>query len=123
MDAVAMADRDGPFDVKPDHLARWMLLAPDQRVAPDEIVGLGLERHGEADARLEWVGLIREVIAGEDQSGLDPNHIEGGQAHRRQSVCRSLGPDRVEDLARVPGVAPDLVAQLARVAGPRQHDR
>ena len=51
-----------------------MLLALDQRVTADEV--LIAERHGEPDARLERVDLVVELVAGEDQAGLDPETIE-----------------------------------------------
>src|SRR6185312_16483359 len=55
MDAVTMADGDIGIDVEPDQLSRRVFLAPDKRLAADEIVGLGFQRHGEADARLERI--------------------------------------------------------------------
>ena len=123
MHAVAMADIDIGVDVEPDQFARRVFLAADQRLAADEIVGLGLQRHGEADASLERIGLVGEFIAGEDQPGLDAHHVERRHAHRLQPVRLAGLPHRVEHFFRVARMAQDLVAELAGVAGARDHDR
>ena len=68
----------------PTNLRAGMLLPPDQRLAPDEVIGLGFQRHGKPDPRLERVGLVAEIIAREDQPRLDPHHVQRGKAHRLQ---------------------------------------
>ena len=77
----------------------------------------------EPDPRLERVDLLVELVAGEDQPRLDPNHVERVQAERREPVRLAGLPDRVPDGLGVARMAPDLVAELARVAGARDHDR
>src|SRR5262245_14989052 len=52
MDAVAMTDRIIGGDVEPHQPVPRMVAPLDQRLAPDEILRLALERHGEADAGL-----------------------------------------------------------------------
>jgi hypothetical protein len=80
IDRIAVMSRLLPFDLKPDEAPLRCRLAPDQRLLADEVAGLGAERHGEADAGLERVGFIAEFVAGEDEPGLDPQHIERFEA-------------------------------------------
>ena len=54
-----------------------MLLGPDQGIATDEVVLLGLEWNREADAGLEGVRLVAELGTGVDQSGLHAQHVQG----------------------------------------------
>ena len=44
-------------DLFRDRIADWVQVAADQRLAPDEVRGLGFQRHGKADPGLEGVGL------------------------------------------------------------------
>ena len=111
-----------PDDLQPDQLSRRMFLAADQRRAADEIVLLGLQRHGEADAGLERIGLVGKFRAGEDQPRLDAHHVERRHAHRLQAVRLAGFPHRVEHFFRVARVAENLVAELAGVAGARDDD-
>ena len=76
MNAVAMANLCIAVYVQAHQLAGRVFLAPDQRVAADEILGFGFQRHGKTDARFEWVGLVAEIIACKDQSGFDPHHVQ-----------------------------------------------
>src|SRR5690625_837337 len=109
------------FEVEAHQLACRMGLALIQHRSPDEVVFLGLEGHGKADARLEWVGLVAEFIAGEDQTRLDANHVQRGQAEGREAMWLPRLPDGFEYGLGVLGVAEHLVAELAGVTGPR-HD-
>lgn len=43
MDAIAMSDRLIGLDIEPDHQVTRVLLAPDQSLAPDEIILLGFQ--------------------------------------------------------------------------------
>ena len=118
-----MAHIDIAVDIEPHQHARGMFLAPDQRLAPDEIVRLGLERHGKADPGLERVGLVAEIIAGKDQPSLDPHHVQRLQPHRADAMGLTRLPHRVEHRARMFGMAEDLVSQLAGIAGAADHHR
>ena len=100
-----------------------MLLPPQQRLAADEVLVLRVERHGEADAGLERIGLVAELVAGEDQAGLDAHHVERFEAERHQPVRLARLPDGVEHGERVLRMAEDLVAELAGIAGARDDDR
>ena len=59
--------------------------ALDQRLLADEVV-LGVELDREADARLERVDLVVELVAGEDQPGLDADHVERLEPERLEPV-------------------------------------
>src|SRR5688572_30093287 len=50
MHAITMADLLVGIDLEPNQHLAWIVLAPDEGLAPDEIVGFRFERHGEADA-------------------------------------------------------------------------
>ena len=41
----------------------------------DEVLVV-VQRDGEPDPRLERIDLVVELVAGEDQPGLDPQHVE-----------------------------------------------
>ena len=77
----------------------------------------------EADPGLERVDLVVELVAREDQAGLDAQHVERVEAERDQALRRARRHDRVPDRLAVVGVAEDLVAELAAVAGARDDDR
>ena len=96
-------------------------LAFDQGIAADEVVLFGLDWHGEADARLEGVGLVGELGAGEDEAGLDPEQVECLEPHRDHAPGAARLEDGVPDCRGVVGVAEHLEAQFARVAGARHH--
>ena len=85
-DAVARSRRRFAVQFQADQHPLRGLLAPAQGLASQEVLALGLERHGETDARLEGIGLVRELGAREDQPGLDPQHVESLQAQRRDAV-------------------------------------
>ncbi|MPL84472.1 hypothetical protein SDC9_30437 [bioreactor metagenome] len=121
--AIAVKDRVLALDLEADELARRRLLAPAQRLAPDEIGGLRFQRHGEADAGLERVGLVGEIVAREDQPRLDPAQIEPGKPHRLDAVFGAGAEHRLEDRLAVLRMAEDLVAKLAGIARARHDDR
>src|SRR5262249_53784202 len=58
----------------------------------------------------------------EDQARLDPEDVEGLQPQGGQAVRPSRLPGRVPDREGILGMAPDLVAELAGVAGPGDED-
>ena len=99
-----------------------MRLARLERLATDEVV-VRSQVDREPDPRLERVDLVVELVAGEDQARLDAEDVERLEAERRQAVLLARLPDRVPDRRAVGRVAPDLVAELARVARARDHDR
>ena len=117
MQAVTVADIDIGVDVQTHELVQGVLFAADQGLASDEIIGLGLQGHGEADARFERVGLVGEIIARKDQPGLDAHHIKGGKAHGLQPQIAAIGPDGIIDRVAILGVAEDFKAQLTGIAG------
>src|SRR5207248_8333890 len=94
-----------------------------QRGLAGEVVLLGLQRDGEPDAGLERVDLVTELVAGEDQAGFDPQDVQGIEAEGGQPVRRARLPDHVPERGRVGGVTPELVAELAGVAGPGDDQR
>ena len=92
-----MPDRLAGVDLEPDQLPLRACLPADQRIAADEIVVLRLERHGKADAGLERVGLVAELVIGEDQPRFDAQHVERLQAERDEAMRLAGLPDRVEN--------------------------
>ena len=63
---------------------------------------------------------MREVVdVREQQSGLDPDRLDGGQADRQHSLRPARIQHRIPELGRVLGPAIELVAELARVSGAR----
>ena len=121
-DLVAVPGRLVALELEPDEPALGMRGALDERVLADEVV-LAVELDREADAGLERVDLVVELVAGEDQACLDADHVERLEAQRREAVRLTGLPDRVPDRGPVVGVAEDLVAELAGVARARDHDR
>src|SRR5438105_3225931 len=99
-----------------------MLLALDKRLAPDEVL-LVCERDREPDPRFKRVDLVVELIAGEDQAGLDPQDVKRLEAERLAPPRLGLAPDRVPDRRSIRRMAPDLVAELAGVASAGDDDR
>ena len=100
-----------------------------QRQLPDE-VGL-LEIHEPAQPELvRGVVLLRvERVAGrgvvhleQDQPGLEPDDVERQHPGRPDPVRRAGVHQRVPDLDRALRGDPDLVAEVAGVAGPRDVD-
>src|SRR5665809_103487 len=96
MDTVTVADKLVALHLKADKLPLRVLAPADQRLAADEVLVLPLQRHGEADTRLERVGLIAELIAGKDQAGLDAYHVERLQPEWHQPMRLTGLPPRVE---------------------------
>src|SRR5689334_5029295 len=66
MSAIAVADRLVALHLEADQLSLRMLAPAQQRFAADEILVLALKGDSETDAGLERVGLVAELIAGED---------------------------------------------------------
>src|SRR5262245_25543856 len=93
--AVAMHRRLVVGHVEAHQHALRMLLAPDQRLAPDEILGLGLERHSKSDAGLERIGLVAELVAVENQTSFDAQHVERFQPAGGDVVRLARLRDRV----------------------------
>ena len=118
-----MADRDGGVDLQPDKAAAWVVLAADQRVTANEIIGFGFQGHRETDAGLERIGLVGKVIAGKDQPGLDAHHVQRGQAHRQQTKLGPRRRHRVINRLGILGMTENLIPQLAGIAGARHHQR
>ncbi|MNZ36740.1 hypothetical protein D3C78_541690 [compost metagenome] len=94
-------------------------------------LGLG-RRHGEVQAQLpEGVagGLIGEgvhlrVVVGEEQQvALHPQPVQRGEGAGDDAHGLALLQDGVPDQRRIGGLAEDLVAALAGVAGARDHHR
>src|SRR6516162_6044687 len=121
MDAVPLPRRLIAVQLQAHELIAGMLLAAQHRLAADELL-IPLERNGEADAGLEGIGLVAELIAREDEPGLDPQHVEGFQAERHQSMWLARFEDRIPDGGGILGMAEDLVAELTRIAGARDDD-
>ncbi len=67
MHAIAMADRLVAFHLEADKFLVRMFFAPDESLAPDEIL-VFRQRHGEADPRFERIGLIAKFVTGEDET-------------------------------------------------------
>ena len=59
-----------------------------------------------------------EVGVEQEQAGLDAEHVQRGQPERQHAVAIHRVPQRVPDVERVGRVDPDLVAEVAAVAGP-----
>ena len=64
----------------------------------------------------------RVVDLDEDQPRLEPDDVEGEHPGRPDAVGRPRGHQRVPDLDRALGRDPQLVAEVAGVAGPRHVD-
>ena len=122
-DRVAGAHQVVADQVQAHQDALRVLLGPDQGIATDEVVLLGLEWNREADAGLEGVRLVAELGTGVDQSGLHAQHVQGLESERREALRFAGLQDGVPYLRRPRRVAEDLEAQLARVAGARHDDR
>ena len=60
-----------------------MGFALDERRLAEEVV-LRVEVDREADAGLEGVDLVVELVAREDQPGLDAQHVQRVEAQRRE---------------------------------------
>ena len=74
--AIPVPDRIVRVDLKSDELLLRTRLAPDERIAPDEVLALRLQRHRESNAGFERIGLVGELVVEEDEAGLDPEHVE-----------------------------------------------
>src|SRR5262249_15801050 len=122
MNAIALARDLVAVELEPDQPVARMLLAPQDSLAADELL-IALERHGEADAGLEGIGLIAELSTGEDEPRLDPEHVQRLQPQGHEPHGRTRLEDRVPDSDRVLGMAEDLVAELTRIARARDDDR
>ena len=59
-----------------------------------------------------------EVGFEQQQAGLDPEHVQRGETERQHAVAVHRIPERVPDVQRIRGVDPDLVPEVAAVAGP-----
>ena len=59
-----------------------------------------------------------EVGFEQQQAGLDAEHVQRGEPERQDAVALHRVPQRVPDVERVGRVDPDLVAEVAAVAGP-----
>ena len=94
-----------------------MRLAPFERVAADEIAGLRRERYREPDPGLERIGLVGELAAREDESGLDADHVERAESERGDAERLPGSHDLLEQCPGVLRVAEELVAELPRVSG------
>ena len=116
MDAVAVPGRLVALELEPDEHPLRMRAPLEERVAADEVVLL-VGRDREADPGLEGVDLVVELVAGEDQARLDPQHVERVEAERRDPVRRTRLHHGVVERGRVLRMAEELVAELARVAG------
>ena len=77
----------------------------------------------EADARLERVDLVVELVAREHEARLDPQHVERLQPERRQPVRLARRHHRVPQLGRILRMTEELVPELARVPGARGDQR
>ena len=80
-----MTGRLVPLELEPDEHALRMRLPLPERVAADEVL-VRVEIDGEADAGLEGVDLVVELVAGEDQPGLDAQDVERLEPERGQAV-------------------------------------
>ena len=112
-----------PVELEPDERPLRVRLALLERLAADEVV-VRSEIDREADARLERVDLVVELVAGEDQPRLDAQDVERLEPERCQAVLLRPPPrSRPRPPGPSDGMAPDLVAELTRVAGARDDDR
>ncbi len=96
--------------------------ARSSAAATDEVF-VAPKVHGEPDARFERVDLVVVLVAHRDQPGFDPQDVERVQAQRRETLIATRFPDRLPHGDGIAWMAEDLVAQLARVARARHHDR
>ena len=121
--AVAVGGGLAPVHLQAHQPSLRVVTALQEGVTADEVVLLGLERHGEADPGLVGVGLVAELVPGEDEAGLDAQHVERGQPHGHQAVGGAGLEDGVPHRGCVRGVAEHFEAELAGVAGARHHQR
>ena len=98
-------------------------LAFQEGIAADEIIVFGLEGNGETDSRFERVGLIAELVPGEDQPCFNAEHVKGFQTQRGEPLGATSLPDSVPHLRGVVWMAEDLEPQLTGVASAGQDDR
>ena len=110
------------FELESDERALGMLASFLERRPADEVL-VAAQVDREPDARLERVDLVVVLVAGRDQAGLDPQHVERVEAERCEAEVAPGFPDGVPDGGAVARMAEDLVPELARVAGPRDDDR
>src|SRR5499427_10879309 len=123
MHAVAVRGGLIALEFQPDQGALWGSLTPFQRRAANEVVLLRLQGDGKSDSRLVGIDLVAELIPGEDQARLDPEHVQRIQAQRGQLVCRARLPYRIPQRERVARMAPQFVAELTGVPGARDEQR
>ena len=123
MNAVALVRRLLPDEFQAHQPALRRARAPNQGFPTHEIVFLGLQRHRETDAGLEGIGPVVELVVGENQTGLDPHHVQCIQTEGREAMRLAGGPDGIPYAARVARMAPHLEAQLAGIAGAGDDDR
>src|SRR3954447_15063839 len=122
VDAVAVAGGLVAGELEAHEPALRVLAALDQRLLADEVLRR-VEREGEADAGLERVDLVVELVAGEDQPRLDAEHVERVEAERHEPVRRARLHDRVPHGRPVARRSPPLVPRRAAVAGRADDDR
>src|SRR3954447_12371365 len=101
------------LELEPDERALGMRAPLEQSITADEVVLL-VGGDGEADAGLEGIDLVVELVAREDQTRLDPQHVERVEPEWRDPVRGPRVHDRVVERGRVLRVAEELVAELAR---------
>ena len=114
--AVTMGSGFVACELKPDQFALGVGFSFGQRIAPNKVIFFCFEWHGEADSGFEGIGLITELVAGEDQAGLDTYHVERLQAERRQAVRLASFPHRIPHRGRIRGVTEDFKAQFPGIA-------
>ena len=104
VDAVAVPAVSLPSSSRPTSWRCGAALRFTSASRPTKSSSLRLERHGEADAGLEGIDLVVELVAGEDQPGLDPQHVERVEARAAADRAAARPPITAsQTAARPPG--------------------
>ena len=111
-----------PFELEPDEHALRMRAPLSQRFAPDKVVLL-VGRHREADPGLERIRLVVELVAGEDEARLDPQHVERLQPERHEPRRPARFQHRIPHSGGILRMTEQLVAELAGVPRARRDQR
>ncbi len=123
MHAIAAPHALVAVDLEPDELVAGVLFALGQRCPADEVLVLGLQGNREADAGLEGIRLVGELMVEEDQARLDAQHVERLEPQRRDAVLAAFLPHCVEHAERIFRVTEHFVAEFTRITGARDNDR
>ena len=115
--AITAGGHDAAFYIQTDKLTLQMVFPLFDHRAADKVVSLCFQGHRETYPRFERISLVGKLIAGKNQTGLDPEQIERLETERCQTMRFTGGPYGVEDRFRILRVTKDLVTQLAGISG------